>query len=560
MGEKIMRLLRLILMLIPMLALAQSPTRLFNGTSLKGWTVLGNGSWVVSNGEIIAKQTAANPHFTHLIQDTVLKDFRISFLFKTVKGNAGFFFRLQNVPTLPDSLNGVQVVIDPNLQSDDAFGLYETNGRFWLNKWNFNQHRNQYPNASNCMMKWDSPKLAANQGVADTNCRKTLYNPENWNRISVWTKGPRIIVKLNMRTIVDTTDPKLDRAGKFAFKLHQGQDVEIHFKDVEISPLLDFPAGLKSKLKKVLLYKGEAASPPQLRAFLKEIAKENDIVLEEGVEADFNKTNLAQYQAALFLSDYNVNFNPTQRTDFENWFKQDHGSLCMHACTRQEITQTWPWWGEAMGTQLADHTSFKERAVALDAEASQRPLWKNFDKQTYTWRDEWFHWVASPRGKTGVTVLLEYADDGVASDLAPKGLPHAWIRSSQGGRFLGWGAMHTMNSMEIPFTYEFLLNALRDVGGYDTVQTFVKPQAKVFYTAPKLTYIGNKIQVQGMEEFSIQVCEANGNLILQRESGKENRLELILPAVSKMLFLIVKSKGGIAIQKLMLSGGILLGG
>jgi hypothetical protein len=116
------------LMAAPLLALshAAEPVKLFDGASLNGWKVLGNGSWTVSNGEIVAKQTPADPHFTHLVQDTVMQDFRVSFLFQAVKGNAGFFFRLQNAGTAPDSISGVQVVIEPSLPSADAFGLYET--------------------------------------------------------------------------------------------------------------------------------------------------------------------------------------------------------------------------------------------------------------------------------------------------------------------------------------------------------------------------------------------------------------------------------------------------
>lgn len=508
--------------------MAQSHAPLFDGASLKGWTTLGDGAWSVANGEISAKQLASKPRFTHLVHDTVVKDFRLSFLFQSAKGNAGFFFRLTDVGTDPEKIAGVQVVIDPALQSADAFGLYETGGREWVRKWDFAKHRNQYPNSVNCMMKWDSPILSATQGIADTNCRKTLYNPGNWNRISVWAKGPRVIVKLNMRTIVDTVDAKLDHAGRFAFKLHGGQDVEIKFKDVELSPLAEMPAGLVSNLKRALLYKGEAGvSPAQLREFVKEVATENGIALDEGVEGDFNTQNLAKYQAALFLSDYNVNFNAAQRTAFEAWFKQDHGAACMHACTRQEVSMAWPWWGDAVGAKLATHTSFKERSVSLDGEAAKRPLWKGFDAKPLRWRDEWFWWVQDPRGKPGVTVLLSYADDaGPQNDQAVKGLPHTWIKESQGGRFFASGAMHTMNSLELPFTYDFILNALRDVGGYDTVAIAVKPRAADL--KPAWSRAGGDLILRAEAGRSVKILDLAGKSIFAGKSDGEG--SLVLPA------------------------------
>lgn len=521
---------------------AQSPVRLFDGTSLKGWTTLGDGAWSVANGEISAKQLASKPRFTHLVHDTVVKDFRLSFLFQSTKGNAGFFFRLTDVGVDPEKIAGAQVVIDPALQSADAFGIYETGGREWLKKWDFARHRNQYPNASNCMMKWDQPILSATQGVADTNCRKTLYNPGNWNRISVWAKGPRLIVKLNMRTIVDTVDAKLDRAGRFAFKMHGGQDVEIKFKDVEMTPLAEMPAGLVSNLKRALLYKGEAGvSPAQLREFVKEVATENGIALDEGIEGDFNAQNLARYQAALFLSDYNVNFNAGQRTAFETWFKQDHGAVCMHACTRQEVSIAWPWWGDATGGKLATHTSFKDRSVALDAEGAKRPLWKGFEAKPQRWKDEWYWWVQDPRGKPGVTVLLSYMDEaGPQNDQAVKGLPHTWLKESQGGRFLASGAMHTMNSLELPFTYDFILNALRDVGGYDSVAIAIKPRANA--RAPGWSRTGDALHVRVDPGSTVRVLEIGGRVVFEGRSDREGRLTL--PATRNVGLLLLAVEGG----------------
>ncbi len=529
--------------MLPGSSAAQTPVRLFDGASLKGWSILGIGSWTVQNGEIVAKQNPSNLHFTHLVHDTVLKDFRATFLFRTVKGNAGFFFRLQKVPANPDSLSGVQAVIDPLLAADDGFGLYETNGREWMRKWDYARHQKQYSGGVGCMMKWDWPKLSATSGLPDSNCRKTLLNPGGWNRLSVWAKGPRMIVKLNMRTIADTSDAALDKPGRFAFKLHQGQDVEVHFKDVEVSPWPDMPAGLRSRLQKAILYKGEAGvSPPPLREFVREIGADNGFTLTDGTEADFNRQNLAQYQAALFLSDYNINFNAAQRADFETWFKSGKGAGCMHACTRQEVSIAWPWWGDASGSKLADHTSFKERAVAMAAESQALPLWKGLDPSTYKWRDEWFHWVDNPRGKKGVTVLLDYADAGAPEDQAPKGLPHAWLDVAQGGRFFAWGAMHTMNALELPFTYDFLLAALREMGGYDTVGTRIDPRALA--VAPATEWRNGVLRISAGTDFSAEVRDARGRGLFHGKGAPSSPIEFRPGRGAGILLLILRSGGG----------------
>lgn len=536
---------------------AAAPIRLFDGAGLKGWTVVGNGSWTVQDGEIRARLTPDQPRFTHLVHDTVVKDFRVTFLFRSLKGNAGFFFRLRNVGDNPDDIAGVQVVIDPSLQSPDAFGLYETNGREWLRKWDFERHRNQYPNTGNCMMKADSPKLAVGVGIDENNCRKTLYDPDGWNRISVFASGPRLIVKLNMRTIVDISDPVLDAPGRFAFKLHGGQDVDIRFKDVEISPLPRLPDGLRSKLKKVLLYKGEpGVSPASLREFLKEIASDNGFAMDEGTESDFNAQNLAGYQAALFLSDYNINFNPSQRTAFQDWYKQDHGAACLHACTRQEVSIAWPWWGDVSGSKLADHSAFIERTVALDADAARRPLWKGFDAAPYRWRDEWFFWTETPRAKPGVTVLLSYADDGPPGNKSPKGLPHAWLTERQGGRFFAWGAMHTMNALEFPFTYDFLLHALWDVAGYDTVATALDAPSERWGPSgrspafPTWTRTGNALRLHGAAAYTVELSDISGRTLYRGRGGPGEDPGISMDGRAGIVFLKIRSGGRTISRKL----------
>ena len=541
-----MKLKLLTWMFAPLLAMgagAQSPVKLFDGTTLKGWKALGDGSWTVSNGEIVAKQTASNPHFTHLIQDSIVKDFRMSFQFKTIKGNAGLFFRLQNAGTVPDSLAGVQAVLDPDLQSDDAFGLYETNGRNWLKKWDFNLNKNKYPGGNACMLKHEWPKPID----TDTICRKTLLKPADWNRITILAKGPHIVVKLNMRTIADISDAALDKAGRFAFKLHGGQDVEIHFKDVEISNLPGPRPGLRSRLVKALMYKGENASPPPLREFMKEIASDNGFTMNEGMETDFNKANLAQYQASLFLSDYNVNFTPSQRTDFESWFKAGRGAICIHACTRQEVTIAWPWWGAATGGQLANHSVFYHRTVGLDKEAANLPMWKGFDTTSQSWPDEWFHWVQNPRGKPGLTVILSYKDDGPSDDpeRAVKGLPHAWINTSEGGRFFSYGGIHDMNSLELPFTYDFLLNALQDVAGYDTVLTAVNPRAPDKGRVPAMVRTGRGLRVEGAGPYTVELRDVSGKLVYRDEGDATKDVAYNPTSSAGMLFLTIRTGAGV---------------
>ena len=98
---------------------------------------------------------------------------------------------------------------------------------------------------------------------------------------------------------------------------------------------------IKSRLKKALMFTSRP-SPPAARAYLKEMAGKNGFIIDESTASDYTTANLSQYQLALFISDYNINFNNAQKADFEKWFGQGNGAVCIHACSRYEIQRDWP--------------------------------------------------------------------------------------------------------------------------------------------------------------------------------------------------------------------------
>lgn len=181
---------------------AQSARALFDGKTLKGWTILGNGAWTVADGAIHAKLSRQDPQFTHLVHDSTFGDFTLEFRFRHVKGNAGFFFRMEQKDATPAGVTGLQMVIEPTLPLPDAFGFYETNGRGWVQKW-------------------------------DYAAKKSLYKPGEWNVLRLEAKGMAVKAALNGSELVSLPDDRQGRLkGKLAFKLHGGQDVEIAFRDI----------------------------------------------------------------------------------------------------------------------------------------------------------------------------------------------------------------------------------------------------------------------------------------------------------------------------------------
>ncbi len=179
----------------------QSPKwqKLFDGQTLKGWHTLPGGQWTVKEGALIGKNEKSDARHGLLVTDKNYKNFVVRMKYKAIKGNSGFYFRIQETGDVV-GVKGLQAEIDPD---KDAGGLYETNGRAWVVQ----------PKPSDV---------------------KTWYKPNEWNEMMITAQEGDIVVTVNGQVSAQlTNDPGL-REGHFALQLHGGQDVEVMFRDIQI--------------------------------------------------------------------------------------------------------------------------------------------------------------------------------------------------------------------------------------------------------------------------------------------------------------------------------------
>jgi len=173
---------------------------LFDGKSLKGWHAIGGGQWKVVDGVIDGSCSKSDEYHGLLVSDKQYDDFTIRLKFKTLKGNSGFYFRVDEVPEDKVGVHGFQAEIDENR---DLGGLYETSGRGWVVK----------PSAEE-VAKW--------------------FKPQEWNQMTVSAHGGQIVVHVNDQKTAELKDDPGRLQGHLAFQLHGGQDVNVMLKDIEI--------------------------------------------------------------------------------------------------------------------------------------------------------------------------------------------------------------------------------------------------------------------------------------------------------------------------------------
>ncbi len=171
---------------------------IWDGKTFNGWHPIGKGHWAINDRLIVARHEQAEKEFSHLVSDGTYKDFTVRLKYKATRGNSGLYFRA--IEEGFSGLTGVQAEIDP---TQDAGGLYETNGRGWLLKPTSEQFK-----------KW--------------------FRPNEWNTMTVSAHHDRVVVNLNGYQTADLQDSNIRPGGRIALQLHGGQDVEVFFKDLEM--------------------------------------------------------------------------------------------------------------------------------------------------------------------------------------------------------------------------------------------------------------------------------------------------------------------------------------
>lgn len=181
------------------LCAAQDWKPLWDGTTFQGWHVAGKGDWKIEDRAIAGGHSKDEKEFGHLVTDAVYGDFTIRLKFKSETGNSGVYFRIEEKGF--SGVSGFQAEVDPR---HDIGGLYETNGRAWVVKPTPDQ-----------VKKW--------------------FKPGEWNEMTISAQGTRIKVAVNGQTSAEMDDAKGRRAGRIALQVHGGQDVLVHFKDLEVA-------------------------------------------------------------------------------------------------------------------------------------------------------------------------------------------------------------------------------------------------------------------------------------------------------------------------------------
>ena len=217
--------------------------QLFNGKDLSGWSVVCQPQdmdkvfWSVDEGSILCNSIGRKDHnYVWLMSDREFGDFELQLKFQAYSdspGNSGVQFRSRYDNNIKGGwLHGPQVDINPSSSMPWRTGLIydETEGE---NRW-------VYPSLPN----WEM----LSEYEPEEHIFKFAEDGDGWNDLTIICKGMQITTIVNgiVRTDWDATgifDSELHRKhnvgtkGHLAFQLHDGDELLIRYKDIQIKGL-----------------------------------------------------------------------------------------------------------------------------------------------------------------------------------------------------------------------------------------------------------------------------------------------------------------------------------
>ena len=176
--------------------------------SFAGWHFAPGGSWRWEGDVLIGSNTEDEPRHGLMISDADYENFQVRFLFRSVVGCSGFYFRVdENDDGSRVGVSGFQAEIDPSFETG---GLYETRGRGWVVR--------------------PDPALV-----------ESTYRPGEWSEMIITAFEDQIEVRVNDTVTARLANDSGRRKGKLAMQLHGGEDVQVEFRELRVRELLAWP-------------------------------------------------------------------------------------------------------------------------------------------------------------------------------------------------------------------------------------------------------------------------------------------------------------------------------
>ncbi|WP_165956550.1 ThuA domain-containing protein [Kribbella antibiotica] len=196
-------------------------------------------------------------------------------------------------------------------------------------------------------------------------------------------------------------------------------------------------------------------SIPQGIQLIRELGSANGFTVTATEDANaFSTSNLARYEAVVFLNNTGDVLNATQQTAFESYIRGGGGYVGIHSAADTE--HDWPFYGELVGAYFASHPAIQQATERVESRAHAATAHLG---QTWTRTDEWYNFRTNPRSSAKVLATLDestYSGGSMGGDH-----PITWCKNVQAGRSFYTGNGHTQASYAEPAFRSQVLGGIR---------------------------------------------------------------------------------------------------
>lgn len=218
---------------------------------------------------------------------------------------------------------------------------------------------------------------------------------------------------------------------------------------------------LRIGFSKTLLYRH--ASITNGIAAIKELGAKNHFEVDATEDSSwFTPAILGKYKAIVFLSTSGEVLNQEQKAAFREFVEQGGGLAAIHAAVAGDLATegNWPWYGEALSASFTNHSAVLPATVRV--EDANTPSTIGLPER-WVRTDEWYNFIASPRGKVHVLASLDestYKGGTMGADH-----PVAWCRRIGKGRIWYTALGHTEASFREPLFLKHFLGGIQVASG-----------------------------------------------------------------------------------------------
>ena len=198
-------------------------------------------------------------------------------------------------------------------------------------------------------------------------------------------------------------------------------------------------------------------------AAIRQLGAENHFEVDATEDASwFTAANLAKYKVIIFLSTSGDILNEEQQAAFKHFIEQGGGLAAIHAAVAGDVATEgkWPWYGEALCARFTNHSAIVQATVNIEdrKHLSTAPL-----PERWVRTDEWYNFIASPRGQARVLASLD--ETTYKGGTMGKDHPVAWCKQMGKGRIWYTALGHTEASFTEPLFLKHLLGGIQTAAG-----------------------------------------------------------------------------------------------